>query len=99
MDNEILRLAASQDPRYLKHLNRALSESADPLPRPLAFDPDGKPIPCRYIGPRVYKAGSVRDWHRCDHPQRVELGIPQPVCTCKGCHSGCNGYVAEESLS
>jgi hypothetical protein len=57
---------------------------------------DGPPPgPCAHRGPRVRVAGSARDWHRCDRPDRHALGLADVVCPCAGCNSKCPGYEAE----
>lgn len=60
----------------------------------------GDPAPqlterCAHIGAAVRGAEAPdlqRDWHRCDHPKRVEFGIAEVVCSCRGCNAKCEGY-------
>ena len=52
------------------------------------------PALCKHIGRRVFVHGSERKWTGCNHPKRIELGIDEVVCSCKGCGPKCKGYEA-----
>lgn len=77
----IMRRISRKDARYAKYLpKRRAVRSAEP---------------CRHVGAPVRGSDApdlTRDWHRCDHPRRVELAIAEVVCACKGCRPGCKGY-------
>lgn len=60
---------------------------------PKAAAVKGAAEPCIHVGASVYgDEWKGRDWHRCDHPQRIKLDIAEVVCSCRGCNPKCRGY-------
>lgn len=50
---------------------------------------------CSHVGSPIrgpYAPDTIRDWHYCDHPNRLELKIADVVCSCRGCNPSCSGY-------
>jgi hypothetical protein len=82
--DDVIRRLAAKNPGYSRYLSNLTGIAESP-----------PPSPCIHIGAVVRGAEAPdlqRDWHRCDHPKRVELGIAEVVCSCRGCNAKCEGY-------